>query len=144
MSGVSDCLRWEHRPGVKWRFRNIEEGMALVDKFYGIDSNRKTTVEDALKVIGAPQPQDQNGPGVQVWTEPHGYYDGMWWSDDGPAQRGFLEGYISCVPNGKSLYPQPLDSYVEAINTWYSEDPPERIWEKVPIVLSKFKGNGVE
>lgn len=79
-------------------------------------------------------------PGAELWPERYAYYDGMYWSSPAEDQEfGFVEGYVSCLPDGRAVYPHPTQYYVDKIDEWYGSGPVDRTYEKIPVVLSKFR-----
>jgi hypothetical protein len=60
----------------------------------------------------------------QGWRARHGFFDGGWWKGSNAAERlGFVEGYITCVNNGKNkaahLQLSP-SAYVQWVDVWYA------------------------
>jgi hypothetical protein len=141
IAGVDDCLSFERKPSVKLHFCTISEGRKLLNDFYSVESQRGAAVIEALQMIRGQDCDSTPAPGASVWSEPHGYYDGMWWtgSPPGDKERGFLEGFIACLPNGGSQYPKGIDHYLSAIDDWYATGSEDRIYDKIPDVLAKFR-----
>jgi hypothetical protein len=142
IAGAEDCLTWEHDPPVHLRYSTIFEARERLDDFYGNESRRSVLVVRAMGTIqGHERATNVIPPGAQHYPEPHGYYDGMWWSDLGDEDRGFVEGYISCLPDGLRLYPKDIDHYVQKVDGWYQSGPLDRDQHKIADVLAKFREN---
>jgi hypothetical protein len=64
--------------------------------------------------------------GAEVWTEPHGYLDGLFWKGSSDAEMlSFIEGEIDCF-NGevvsKTRFPLPAAEYVKWVSEAYGLD----------------------
>lgn len=142
LSGDSDCSQYELRlSGLK--FRSVYQQRELLEKYYSDDKNIRVSIRMAsVRINKTLKPYKiENAEGAATHPEKHGYYDGLWWKGGDPkgAQLGFMEGYRSCLPNGRSIFPQPYEKYVDQITKWYnrSEDP-ENEYEKIVDVLNRF------
>lgn len=64
--------------------------------------------------------------GGETWTEPHGYFDGLWWKGASDAEKlGFVEGETDCFnEEGTSQFRFPLapSDYVKWLDEAYGLD----------------------
>lgn len=148
LNGDADCATWELKIKAKYS-HSIEENQKFITQFYNDNPSRRSDpvfqVSRKAEDIPAP-PRPQGG---EVWTEPHGYLDGDWWTQSSPLNRvGFVEGYLRCYAQKRSKkkvhFSKKASFYVEQINRWYRVDDPPPIplkisEEKIATVLFKFR-----
>jgi len=81
-------------------------------------------------------------PGAEVWTDPHGYLDGLWWRGGSPiSQSGYLEGYLSChqiTGRPAADFSKPIATYRKLI-TDYVAARPSRDHGKIANILYLFR-----
>ncbi|HEY9504299.1 MAG TPA: hypothetical protein VIR01_21860 [Pyrinomonadaceae bacterium] len=79
--------------------------------------------------------------GGEVWSEPHGYYDGTWWKQSSVVQQvGYLEGYLQCIERDKKgapKFPGNLGFYQRSINQFFENPQHEDV--KIANVLSRVR-----
>ena len=83
--------------------------------------------------------------GGETWSEPHGYWDGLWWKGAGYPnileQLGYVEGYLACYEGEahslKGTFSKPPAEYVSVITDWYKRTGKEDA--KIADVLFKFR-----
>jgi hypothetical protein len=112
-----------------------------LDRFYGSSTKLKIPIRTALKELPSDPDHNIKIEGGQEHPGNHGYFDGVYWREAGPeGDLGFVEGYVSCLPNGRALFPLPYERYVRLIDDWYKKnDPSER--SKIADVLYRFQTN---
>lgn len=148
LNGSTDCAMWDL--GVKIRYnRSTEEDQRYVTEFYRRNSDQRSKPileiqKAAWETPGATKPE-----GGEHWTEPHGYWNGDWWTQSSSSERlGFVEGYLSCyaekASKTKAKFSKAAQQYVEELNRWYRVDDPPPIplkitQGKVARVLFRFR-----
>lgn len=138
LNGVSDCHQYElrRRDG---KFRSIKQLRDLLEQYFSDNANTLTPIRVAIAEIGKNlQPyMIEHAEGADTHPDRHGYYDGLWWRGGGPKdeQIGFVEGYISCLPDGRAMFPASYMIYVNNINKWYERHSDR---EKIADVLYRF------
>lgn len=136
LDGESDCHQYE-RKGVERGFRSVYQAADLLDDFYNKSERLGVPVRQALTMINVPSSPKPRGGSAH--PEKHGYYDGLWWRGAGPEQGGlgFVEGYLACLPHGRSLYPKDRRVYAALIDKWYQANPAKES-AKIAEVLTSF------
>lgn len=145
LDGLADCYSFE----LKGKFgyaRSTQENQQFVTRFYDDAYRRERPVFEAfLKALSHPS-EVKRPEGGEVWNEPHGYWDGMWWKGGMEpeltlTQRGFVEGYLWCyrekAHSFRGGFSKPPEEYVRLINGWYQRT--ARDEEKIADVLFKFR-----
>lgn len=146
LDGLSDCNSFELNARSHYQ-RSTQENQQYVTNFYeGYPEQIKTSVFDVY-VRAENQPSKVQRPGDgEVWDEPHGYYDGMWWNPGIEAEtllrrRGFVEGYLWCYTNKahspKGFFSEPPAAYAARIAKWYQDPAHEN--DKIADVLFRFR-----
>lgn len=138
LAGESDCHQYETR-GRDRGFRSIQYAQDRLDAFYAQRSNQKILIGHALAKT-RPNPDRAVRQGGDPHLEKHGYYDGAWWRSVEPkaGRLGFLEGYISCLPNGRTMFPRPVEDYVGLVDAWYARPESSEV-EKIADVLLRYR-----
>lgn len=140
LSGESACYQYD----LLLQSRNLRsnyQAQKLLNAYYSREEKLSVSIQAAIAEVSKnlkPYVIEQ-AEGAQAYPEKYGYYDELWWrgGDAKGEQLGFIEGYVSCLPNGRKLFPKPFESYVAKITKWY-EDNPESSDEKIPVVLQKI------
>jgi|SRR5450631_10047 hypothetical protein len=61
--------------------------------------------------------------GGETWTDPHGYFDGLWWKGASDAEKlGFVEGETNCFNEegaSQSRFPLTASDYVKWLDEAY-------------------------
>jgi len=144
LNGATDCLTAVAHE--RWVSRSIEWAIPKITDYYKTHTadNGVPVVEVWRKVLsGAPAETPRKGG--EVRTNPHGYYDGLYWRGSSESeQRGFLEGYLWClrtrVQSRSNTYSQSVDYYKERVNT-YVQKHPKSDDEAIAAILSRFCDN---
>ena len=124
LNGASDCLFSVAK--APWLTRSVDELDQRIDDYYKAhDKKRDMTVDKVWKTIIKEAPPDKPRPeGGEVWTGPHGYYDGSYWRQSSELEnKGFLEGYIWCM---RTCVKSPKENYSLSVNYYF-----DKIWEYV-------------
>jgi len=146
LDGLSDCNSFELNARSHYQ-RSTQENQQYVTNFYeGYPDQIRTSVFDVyIHAENQPPKVKPLGDG-EVWDEPHGYYDGMWWNGGIEAEalllrRGFVEGYLWCYTNKahspKGSFSGPPTVYVARITKWYQT--PAHVNDKIADVLFRFR-----
>jgi hypothetical protein len=141
--GCTDCLAYTAK--VKWLSDSTMEGnMARITNYYQNHPADKATpiveIWRSAQSEGSPEPPHPKGG--EAYTNPHGIFDGWYWLGGSELQRkGFVEGYLSCfrrhVQSPSETYSQPINYYVEKINSYFEKNPRSGD-ESIANILSKF------
>jgi len=145
LNGLADCYIYELN--IKPRYeRSAQEDQTFVTQFYRRNpSQRKVAVFDAW-VRALEQPSPVKREGGELWDEPHGYFDVMWWvggtePEVSLNQKGFVEGFLWCyahkVPNPRGIFSKSPEEYVRLITNWYATT--QKGEEKIADVLFRFR-----
>ena len=83
---------------------------------------------------------ERDPTGGEVHPGKYGVLDGIWWlSIEWMERVGFVEGLVSCMPDGYRVYPASAGFYAKKISEWYEADELKRVETKIPHVLSRFR-----
>jgi len=142
LNGTADCLISNAHE--KWITRSVAWAVPKITEYYKAHPTCETTPVPEVwhKVISA-TPRDGPSKDGEVFTNPHGYYDGQYWREgDDSEHEGFLEGYLFCLRTAAKspteIYSQPLSYYVEKINA-YLKAHPDGDHEAIAAILSRFR-----
>lgn len=146
LNGLSDCSSFELRVTPHYA-RSTDENQQYVTHFYEGNPNQiRTSVFDVYSRAENEPPKATPLRHGEVWDEPHGYYDGMWWNSGIEAEaflnrRGFVEGYVWCYTNKahspRGFFSETPAAYVARITEWYKK--PAHVDDKIADVLFKFR-----
>lgn len=138
LNGNSDCSQYELRQTDN-KFRSIKQQRDLLETYYSDRAHIRIPIMEALSRIskGLKPYIIEHAKEADSHPEPHGYYDGLWWRGGEPKdeQIGFVEGYISCLPKGRTMFPEPYGTYVDKITKWYEKNSD---YAKIADVLYNF------
>jgi hypothetical protein len=147
INGDFDCDTWEI--GNKSAPNSTaEEVQKFVSKFYEDPPHWSVPVFRVIRMFDSrhagPLKKSEASDG-EVWSEPHGYWDGLWWKGAGYPntleQSGYLEGYLACyggeAHSPKGTFSKPPAQYVSLITGWYKRTGKEDT--KIADVLFKFR-----
>lgn len=146
ISGTFDCDRWEL--GDKSAPRStVGKVQKFVSQFYEDPPHWRTSVFRVIKMSDLHHTDPSKGAREQegeVWSEPHGYWDGLWWKGAGYPntleQVGYVEGYLTCyrteAHDSKGAFSKSPPEYVSLITNWYRQT--RREDAKIADVLFKF------
>lgn len=146
INGSFDCDTWELGD------RSVpnstaEEVQKFVRQFYVDPPHWNAPVFRVIQMFESSHTEPLKKSGAsdgEQWSEPHGYWDGLWWKGAGYPntleQLGYIEGYLACYQNEAhsphgTFSKSPAD-YVSLIGGWYrtgNED------AKIANVLYKFR-----
>jgi hypothetical protein len=143
LSGAGDCLYWvAHAP---WLSRWVDDLRQKITSLYtSRPQDRKTPVKEVWRrVLSEAPPARPRPPGGEVWTNPHGYFNGLWWRQSSGAEaRGFLEGYLwclrNCVNGSLETYSHSIEYYEDRIDGYISKHP-KADDEAIAAILSRFR-----
>lgn len=135
LNGESDCYQYVLK-GQSRRFRSIQYTAAQLDRYYSSPNRESVPIQDALREL---PPNPERAPsGGQSYFGRHGYYDGQWWLEvESEGHNGFVEGYLSCIPNGRERFLRTFQSYALLVDEWYEKNP-ARTSIKIADVLELF------
>ncbi len=142
LNGYLDCYIYDAKAKSNSGGSTIADFSNAIDEYYR--THRPTApVSTALKQIdrtAKPHPVPEGG---EKWTEPHGYYDGLWWRGGSPEEQlGYVEGYLSCysseVLSSGAVFSKTAAQYRALVNKFLdghskSDD------EKVAHLLRRFR-----
>jgi hypothetical protein len=127
INGSFDCTTWKlgDRRGAR---DTAEEVQKFANGFYEDPSHWPVPVSRIVEMYDSRHTSSPKQiSGAEVWNEPHGYWDGLWWKGAGYPntleQRGYVEGYLNCyrfktnAPT-KTFSKSPKE-YVVQITDWY-------------------------
>jgi len=144
LDGVSDCLL--SRVHEKWPTNSHpeldEQRITLYYKSNPV--NTKMHIVDVWRETLSKSAPLKPTLGGEVYTNPHGYYDGEFWREGSDsANRGFLEGYIWCmhtsVKGPAESYSRSIDYYFEKIWDYLQAHPKTAYNEAIADILAHFR-----
>ena len=142
--GADDCERWDaHVPSSYTLPENYFD--KITEYYEAHPRERALAVVDVAKRVAARVQSPKPLKGGEVYTNPHGFFDGSWYQQTAESERfGFLEGYIGCLRTyikgeGES-YPKPIHYYDDKI--WDYVDSHGADVSQVPVanILQRFRG----
>jgi hypothetical protein len=146
MAGLGDCLtsvaHVKAPPGTGYQF---EQKITRYYKTHPVE--RGVLVVDVWRKVAQESPLPKASPGGEVWTNPHGYLDGTYWSQlyYYAARQTFLEGYLSClrtcVSKPTETYSRPAAYYLHKISSYIAAHPKTAYNEAIADILSRFRDN---
>lgn len=143
LDGAGDCLFWVAHP--KWLSRSMDGLDQHIDQYYRTHpGDRSVSVSTVWRrVLATAPPNKPRPPGGEVWTNPHGYYDGTWWAEGSElGKQGFLEGYLwcmrACVTDASEKYSLSTTYYARQISA-YIRAHPKAYNEPIATILSRFR-----
>ncbi len=118
--GAGDCLGWEANIGPDFfsgatRYINSDSFDKEVSGYYERHPSERglRVIEVWRKVavqMGRDTPQTKGG---EVYTNPHGFLDGLWFRGVSQSERlGFLQGYLECL---KGYVSKPKARYSRSV-----------------------------
>ncbi len=123
LDGTRDCLVWVADAKLPRDIDNLEE---KIGQYYKTHPNDRSVAVSTIwqKVSTQGPPATPRPAGGEVYTNPHGYYDGEFWREGSElANRGFLEGYIWCM---RTCVKEPADTYSRSIDYYF-----DKIWDYI-------------
>lgn len=122
INGYYDCLPDPaQRSMPAWSMPTV----SMIDKITDFYAQHKVTNlnvgQVAFKIV-ANSPVSHPTPGGEVYTNRHGYYDGLWWKGaSGDEQLGYVEGYLVCLKRPATNSESQRTTI--AISNWYGQHP---------------------
>lgn len=122
INGYYDCLpnpAQRSMPGWSMPTKSMVD---RITDFYAQHKATRLNVAQVAQKVAANGPVSHPAPGGEVYTNRHGYYDGLWWKGaSGDEQLGYVEGYLVCL---KRQAPKSESQRTAiAISNWYRKHP---------------------
>jgi hypothetical protein len=147
INGDFDCDTWEvgNRSVPNSTAEDVQK---FVNEFYVDPPHWPVPVFRVIQTFYSHEAKQADGgkpSDGEVRSEPHGYWDGLWWKGAGYPntleQLGYVEGYLACY-EGEAHSPRGTFSkapaqYVSLISGWYKRTGKEDA--KIADVLFKFR-----
>jgi hypothetical protein len=143
VEGHDDCWVSDAK-NFRKRVASVPDWIAAVDDYYAKHpADQDEVVHEILNRVDRPALGNRKPlPGAEVWTEPHGYLDGLWWRGGSPiSQSGYLEGYLcrqQITGRPPARFSKSIVSYRNLI-TDYVAARPSRDDEKLANILYRFR-----
>lgn len=144
INGYYDCYRYDAKGRKTAKGSAVEFQKAVSDFYEAHQDQFRTSVPALLRRLAvtykSPVIRPRNG---EVWREPHGFYDGLWWKQSEPKEQiGYLEGYCSCyshdVRRPPARFSKRAAEYQELITQYYNH-PKHSEDDKIAYVLYRFR-----
>lgn len=147
INGEFDCEIWEL--GNKSAPNSTAEDVQnFVNQFYEDPPHWPVPVSRVIKMFDSRHAGPSKRSGMskgEVWSKPHGYWDGLWWKDAGYPntleQLGYVEGFLTCYQGEghrrKGIFSKSPAVYVSLISDWYKRTRKEDA--NITDVLFKFR-----
>ena len=152
ISGYLDCYLWEYKGPARYSHRSLKALGDLVSEYYERHQAQlsASVTSVLLRFRDLPGDPATMPSGREVYSEPHGFYDGNYWRQVTAAERlGFVEGYLSCHAQEAhargGAFTRTPGTYVVLISQWYHLDDvtgatdPEREWDKIADALFQVR-----
>ena len=142
LNGAADCLTWVAH--AKWLTATVEALEKKITQYYQMHpAERAEPIAEVWKKLVSTSRATPSPAGGEVWKNPHGYYNGLWWRQGSDNERlGFLEGYLwclhTCVERPAEAYSKPAGYYVDKIDS-YIQRFPRGNDEPIATILSRFR-----
>jgi hypothetical protein len=143
LDGARDCLVWIAHAKLPRDVDNLEE---QIEQYYDVHpSSRNLPVSTVWQKVAIQGPPATPRPaGGEVYTNPHGYYDGEFWrTGSESSNRGFLEGYLwcirTCVKEPTEAYSRSIDYYFDKIWNYVQAYPKAAQNETIADILFRFR-----
>jgi hypothetical protein len=144
VDGYYDCYSYDAK-GPNTATGSIVEFQKAVSDFYDAHQDQlRTSVPAVLRDLAVSYKSPRVPlKGGEVWNEPHGYYDGLWWKQSEPKEQiGYLEGYLRCyshdLPQPPAQFSNRPTEYQELITRYYN-NPKHSEDKKIADVLYHFR-----
>jgi hypothetical protein len=128
LNGHGDCYRWEMGSQRSTR-KTFAQLSAAITSYYREHPGRLGyTISSVLVKTFELKKKPIAPPGVEVWTEKHAFYDGLFWADSTNDERGaFVSGFVACYEHfaphkAARLFKQNDSFYAQRISQWYEKD----------------------
>ena len=146
INGDADCYTSELN-GKLEDLASADEVQKFVNQFYEDPPHWSVPLFRVIRMFDsrhAASHQAGKSSDGEVWNEPHGYWDGLWWKGGSIArlsQLGYVEGYLACYQgeahSPKGTFSKSPSQYVSLITGWYKTTGHESA--KIGDVLFKFR-----
>jgi hypothetical protein len=142
LSGSADCLT--EAAHAKWLTYSVQGLDAKITKYYKDNPlDGQMSVADVWRKVLEQSHPTKSPPGGEVWTNPHGFFNGDWWCQVSEAQQlGFVEGYLWCmrtqVPAPTETYSGSASFYRRKIDAFVRANPKYGL-EAVAITLRRYQ-----
>jgi hypothetical protein len=145
LNGAADCLAEVAHE--KWVSRSVEWAVPRITGYYAANSaSRAVPVVEVWHKLISEAPGEPPLKGGEVYTNPHGYYDGLYWRQGSDAEHvGFLRGYLWCLPtkvaSPSETYSRPVSYYAEKLDAYFRDFKahPKGDHEAIAVVLARFR-----
>jgi hypothetical protein len=122
LNGYLDCKFPKPDASAKGYGLSVRDLSSRIDAFYAGHKDSDLSVLQLMDKIDGPEQPPPSLPGAEVYTNLHGYYDGLWWTGAfGGEQPGYVEGYLVCL--GHPVTKPAAQRLADAISAWYREYP---------------------
>jgi hypothetical protein len=143
LNGAGDCLEWAVH--AEWP-HPVDQLEDLIQSYYETHPTaRKQAITTVWrKVLSSAPPQKPRSSGGEVWTNPHGFFNGFYWRQGSEVQnRGFLEGYLwcmqACAKRPSAKFSQGVDYYFSQISGYIQSHPETADTESIASILFRFR-----
>jgi hypothetical protein len=128
----------------KWLSRDLADLDTEIDQSYKAHpSNLSLPIVALWQKLLAQAPPAKPRRGGEVWTNPHGYYNGDWYKQSSYDERiGFLQGYIGCL---RTYMKEPTESYSRQPGYYddkiwdYIDTHPKAYNEPIATMLARYR-----
>lgn len=122
LNGFLDCKFPTPSASVKGYGLSVPDLAARISAFYSGHRGSLLSVRELVEKIDGPAEPTPSLPGAEVYTNPHGYYDGLWWKGAASGEQpGYVEGYLVCLGRATDL--KGAQKIADAITAWYKRHP---------------------
>jgi hypothetical protein len=132
--GAGDCLSWTAHVGKEFFGSSGDVTDKAFDeevsKYYRQHPEERAVavIEVWRKVARQMEKDTPQTPGGEVYTNPHGFLNGLWYRGSSQSEGfGFLEGYLGCLRNYVSRptasYSRSVSYYDDKLRNYIAADP---------------------
>jgi hypothetical protein len=143
--GLADCHLWELKGSLKYE-RSAQDDADYITGFYHANPRHSARSVYDVFLEASTRPRTIQPSGGEHFSEPHGYWDGLWWKGFNEPElalshKGFVEGYLWCysekADSNRGTFSKTTGAYTRLISDWYAKSGNDET--KIADVLFKFR-----
>ncbi len=122
LDGYQDCLPSKAQRSLPGWSQTTETLIKRINLFYSRHKDSQLDAGQVALKVAAATPARATVSDGEVYTNRHGYYDGLWWKGSpGDEGLGYVEGYLVCL--GRPATMPEAKRLADKITAWYRQHP---------------------
>lgn len=122
LSGYSDCTYAVKGAAAAGANISVRDLSRRISTYFANHKGSALSVPELADRIDHSVPHPHPMPGSEVYTNPHGYYDGLWWKGAVYGEQpAYVEGYLVCLGRPTGL--KGAQKTADGITAWYKQHP---------------------